>query len=151
MAVLHLEITTREPLLGGKSFGDTGAYEVLRGTVTFAVDPAHPCHHDITDLDRAPRTAAGQVEWWADCLVLQPAQPARGNRRLFFEVVNRGRIRAFRMFDGVAETPDLTRARAYRQGFSAAAGIHPRLVWLAMGCHAGRGYPGDRGAPGDDR
>ena len=52
-------MTTREPLLGGKSFGATGAYEVLRGTVTFAVDPAHPRHHDITDLDKAPRTAAG--------------------------------------------------------------------------------------------
>ena len=127
MAVLHLDMTTREPLLGGKSFGATGAYEVLRGTVTFAVDPAHPCNHDITDLDKAPRTAAGQVEWWADCLVLQPAQPARGNRRLFFEVVNRGRIRAFRMFDGVAETPALTRAEHIGKGFLLQQGY--TLAW----------------------
>ena len=100
MAVTRLDITARELLLGGKPFGVTGAYEVLRGTVTFAVDPAHPRHHDITDLDKAPRTAAGKVEWWADYIVLQPANLARGNRRLFFEVVNRGRLRAFRMFDG---------------------------------------------------
>ena len=65
MAVTRLDITAREPLLGGKSFGATGAYEVLRGTVTFAVDPAHPRHHDIADLDKAPRTTAGKVEWWA--------------------------------------------------------------------------------------
>ena len=75
MAVIHLELTAREPLLGGKSFGATDAYEVLRGTVTFAVDPAHPCKHDITDLDKAPRTAAGKVEWWADCLVHAASAP----------------------------------------------------------------------------
>ena len=83
--------------------------------------------------------------------MLQPANPARGNRRLFFEVVNRGRIRAFRMFDGVAETPNLTREEHIGNGFSAAAGLHARLVWLAMGRHAGRGHAGDRGAPGDGR
>ena len=96
MAVTHLDITAREPLLGGKPFGATEPYEVLHGTVTFAVDPAHPRHHDIADLDKAPRTAAGKVEWWADCTILQPVNPARGNRRLFFEVVNRGRIRHLR-------------------------------------------------------
>jgi hypothetical protein len=77
MAVTRLDITAREPLLGGKSFGATGAYEVLRGTVTFAVDPTHPRHHDITDLDKAPRTADGKVEWWADCTILQPVNPAQ--------------------------------------------------------------------------
>ena len=56
MAVTCLDITTREPLLAGKPFGATGAYEVLHGTVSFAVDPVHPRHHDITDLDKAPRT-----------------------------------------------------------------------------------------------
>jgi hypothetical protein len=127
MAVTRLDITAREPLLGGKSFGATGAYEVLRGTVTFAVDPTHPRHHDITDLDKAPRTADGKVEWWADCTILQPVNPARGNRRLFFEVVNRGRIRAFRMFDGVAETPNLTREEHLGNGFLLQQGY--TLAW----------------------
>ena len=127
MAVTRLDITARESLLGGKSFGSTGAYEVLRGTVTFAVDPTHPHHRDITDLDKAPRTAAGKVEWWADCVILQPANRARGNRRLFFEVVNRGRIRAFRMFDGVAETPNLTREEHLGNGFLLQQGY--TLAW----------------------
>ena len=66
MAVTHLDLTAREPLFGGKSFGATGAYEVLRGTVTFAVNPTHPRHHDITDLDKAPvpqmsRWSGGQI------------------------------------------------------------------------------------------
>jgi hypothetical protein len=100
---------------------------VLRGTVTFAVDPARPRHHDITDLDKALRTAAGKVEWWADCTILQPVNPARGNRRLLFEVVNRGRIRVFRMFDGVAETPNLTREEHLGNGFLLQQGY--TLAW----------------------
>jgi len=62
MAVTRLDMTTREPLLGGKRFGATGAYEVLRGTVTLAVDPAHPRNHNITHLDKAPHTACSDTE-----------------------------------------------------------------------------------------
>jgi hypothetical protein len=109
MAVTRIDITSRERLLGGKQFGATGAYDVLHGTVTCAVDPARPQNQGITDIAQAPRTTAGKVEWWADVTLLQPVDPTRGNRRLFFEVVNRGRILAFRLFDAVAETPDLSR------------------------------------------
>ena len=49
MTVTRLDMTTRESLLGGKRFGATGAYEVLRGTVTLAVDPAHPRNHNTWD------------------------------------------------------------------------------------------------------
>jgi hypothetical protein len=108
MSVTALDITVREPLLGGKAFGPTGPYEVLKGTVTFAVEPTYPGNRCITDLERAPRTKAGRVEWTADFCLLQPANSAQASRRLLFEVVNRGRILAFRMFDAVAETPDLT-------------------------------------------
>ena len=117
MAVMQLEVTDRGPLLGGKSFGTTGAYEVLKGRLTFAVDPTHPRNRDITDIGMAPTTAAGRVQWWADFCLLQPADPGRGNRRLFFEVVNRGRILAFRVFDAVSETPDLGREAHVGDGF----------------------------------
>ena len=40
-----------------------GAYEVLCGTVTLAVDPAHPRHHDITDLDKVPREVVQRAIW----------------------------------------------------------------------------------------
>jgi len=42
MAATCLDLTACKPFLGGKSFGATGACEVLRGTVTFAVDPPAP-------------------------------------------------------------------------------------------------------------
>jgi Alpha/beta hydrolase domain len=117
MAVTKLEIVERSPLLGGKRFGAIGAYEVLKGRLTLAVDPTHPRNRCITDIDKAPRTGAGHVEWWADFCLLQPADPDRGNHRLFFEVVNRGRILAFRMFDAVAETPSLAHEAHIGDGF----------------------------------
>ncbi|MGH8069863.1 MAG: alpha/beta hydrolase domain-containing protein [Candidatus Entotheonellia bacterium] len=117
MAVTTLEIIERNPLLGGKRFGSAGSYEVVKGRLTFAADPTQPRNRSITDIDKAPRTAAGPVEWWADFCLLQPADPARANRRLLFEVVNRGRILAFRLFDAVTETPDLTRDEYVGEGF----------------------------------
>lgn len=117
MAVTRLNILGREPLLDGMAFGKTGPYEVLRGTVTCAVDPAVLPNQGIADLDKAPRNAAGQVECWADVVLLQPADPQKGNRRLLFEVVNRGRILAFRMFDSAAETPNFERLDHLGKGF----------------------------------
>ena len=55
MAVTRIEIKDREPYAGGKTFGETGAYEQLDGTVHFAVDPANPANSLITDLELAPR------------------------------------------------------------------------------------------------
>lgn len=117
MAVTRLDILTREPLLHGATFGKTGPYEILRGSVTYAVDPVVPQNQGITDLDKATRNAAGKVEWWADVMLLQPAEPRRGNRRLFFEVLNRGRVLAFRMLHGAAETPDFSKPEHVGNGF----------------------------------
>jgi hypothetical protein len=127
MAVTRLTILSREPLLEGKAFGSIGPYNVLRGTVACAVDPLLPQNQGIIDLDKAPRTTAGQVEWRADVLLLQPAEVQRGNRRLFFEVVNRGRILAFRMLDGVAETTYQLRAEHIGNGFLLQQGY--TLAW----------------------
>ena len=91
MAITQLEITRRTNFASGVSFGDVGPYELLEGTAHYAVDPAHPSNHAITDLDLAPRNAAGQVEFSADFAMLMPANLDRGNRRILFDVVNRGR------------------------------------------------------------
>ena len=39
MAVTRLEVTRREPVLGGAPFGAGGAYEKIEGVLHFAVDP----------------------------------------------------------------------------------------------------------------
>ena len=91
MAITQLEITKRTSFASGESFGDVGAYELLEGTAHYAVDPDHASNQGITDLDLAPRNAAGMVEFSSDFAMLQPENADRGNRRILFDVVNRGR------------------------------------------------------------
>ena len=90
MPVTKLEVANRSQFSNGDSFGDIGPYELVEGTVHFAVDPLHPRNQIITDLDLAPRESAGQVTMSADFSVLKPAELGQGNRRLLFDVVNRG-------------------------------------------------------------
>ena len=91
MAITELEITKRSSFAGGESFGDAGPYELLEGTAHYAVDPLHASNQGITDLDMAPRNSTGNVEFSADFALLRPVDPDLGNRRILFDVVNRGR------------------------------------------------------------
>lgn len=82
MAVAHLEVTNRRPF----PFN----YERIDGKLHFAVDPRHPANARIVDLDKAPRDSEGRVRFWADFVLLQPADASHSNRRLLYYVVNRG-------------------------------------------------------------
>jgi hypothetical protein len=88
--ITHLEITKTEPAFSGQSFGDAGAYEHLTGRVTGELDPADPANSRIQDINLAPRNARGMVEYVTNIELLKPANMARANRILFFEVNNRG-------------------------------------------------------------
>ena len=107
MALTDLEITNRTGFASGISFGDVGAYELLEGTARYAVDPSHARNQGITDLELAPRNSAGQVEFSSDFAMLQPVNLDRGNRRILFDVVNRGRKTAL-TFNGVPIPTDAT-------------------------------------------
>jgi hypothetical protein len=89
MAVIDLELTSAK-FAGGRSFGTVGPYESLRGTASFGLDPNHPLNRVITDLALAPRDVAGLVRFSADVRVVRPLEPARSNRVLLLDVVNRG-------------------------------------------------------------
>ncbi len=97
MAITELEITNRSNFASGETFGDVGAYELLEGTAHFAVDPQNARNQGITDLDLAPRNPNGKVAFSADFAMLQPVNADRGNRRILFDVVNRGRKTALSM------------------------------------------------------
>src|SRR6266567_4990832 len=88
--VVKLRVERREPVLSGKSFGLAGPYEKLVGRVEFALDPTAPANAAIVDLELAPRSARGEVEFEADFYLLKPVDPSRGNGRLLYEVGNRG-------------------------------------------------------------
>lgn len=79
--VTRFDVTSRTPIQG---YG----YERVAGRMTFSVDPRDPRNAVIVDLDKAPRTAAGRVEFSADVVVLMPT--AGGNGVTLIDVVNRG-------------------------------------------------------------
>lgn len=89
--VTGFEIASRAPIVGGRPFGDFGAYERLEGTLHFAIDPDNPRNRVIADLALAPRNGAGLVEMSADLSILTPVDRARGNGIALVDIANRGR------------------------------------------------------------
>ena len=65
MAVVKLELG-KEAFAKGRSFGETGPYEQLWGTVHFATDPGNPLNQVITDLELAPCGRERRVHSSAD-------------------------------------------------------------------------------------
>jgi hypothetical protein len=101
MAIIALEIKARQTLAGGREFGAVGPYLQLDGTAHFGVDPSHPGNRGITDLDLAPLDGDCRVRFSADMRILAPEDAQRGNRRLLFDVANRGNRLALAMFNRV--------------------------------------------------
>ena len=117
MSAIALDVRQRAVVVDGQAFGAAGAYEKIAGTLRFAVDPTHRLHGQITDLERAPRNAAGRVEFQGDFHVLKPVEAARGNRRLLLDVGNRGRKLAIAMFNSAVRVPDPTTTEDFGNGF----------------------------------
>ena len=126
MAITELEITNRTSFASGVQFGDVGAYELLEGTAHYAVDPSHARNQGITDLDLAPRDSAGKVVFSSDFSMLQPVNLDRGNRRILFDVVNRGRKTAL-TFNGVPIPTDATAPLQAGNGYLMRRGY--TVVW----------------------
>ncbi|HTE14183.1 MAG TPA: alpha/beta hydrolase domain-containing protein [Burkholderiales bacterium] len=113
------------PTFGGTSFGNTGQYEKFTGKAYGELDPAHELNRGIALLDKAPRNAAGRVEYSVDILLLKPVDMSRGNRTLIYDTVNRGNLRAIEVFniDGVpgnnpSSAKDAGDGFLFKQGYS---------------------------------
>ena len=126
MAITELEITNRTSFASGVPFGDVGAYELLEGTAHYVVDPSHARNQGITDLDLAPRDSASKVVFSSDFSMLQPVNLDRGNRRILFDVVNRGRKTAL-TFNGVPIPTDATAPLQAGNGYLMRRGY--TVVW----------------------
>ena len=100
--LLSLEVERVEPLADGAAFGAVGAYERVIGRARGEVDPAAPGNKGIALIDKAPRNAAGRVEYATDIFILRPKDPAKGNGRILYEVNNRGRKM---LFGNIADGP----------------------------------------------
>ena len=90
MAGLAAAEVTRVDIARRAEIGASG-YEKIVGTIHFAVDPQLAGNRVIADMDRAPRNAAGRVEFSADLVIIRPTNPKAGNGAALLEISNRGR------------------------------------------------------------
>jgi hypothetical protein len=104
------------------------SYEKLVGTVYFAVDPKDPHNRIVVDLDKAPRNAAGLVEFSSDLYVLRPRDPARANGAALVEVSNRGGRGALRSFNRGGPNTDPETAADLGDGFLMKYGF--TIAWV---------------------
>ena len=93
--ITRIEIERVEsPTFSGASFGNVGQYEKLVGRAYGELDPRDELNSGIVYIDKAPLNAAGRVEYGVDVFILKPVDMTRGNRTAFFDVLNRGGMRA---------------------------------------------------------
>ena len=126
--VVRLRVERREPVLNGRAFGAAGPYEKLIGKVDFALDSNAPANGLIVDLPLAPRNAGGEVEATADFYLLKPADPRRGNGRLFYEVGNRGGKSILATFQKAAGSLDPSTEQEFGDGALMNQGF--TLLWM---------------------
>ncbi len=122
--VLRVEVVTRTPITpAGAGLVSTPAYEKIEARVYFAVRPGDPHNAPVVDLDKAPRNAAGEVEFSADLFILRPL--GKSNGTLLLEIPNRGGKGLLSLVDGGKADPesadDLGDGWLLRQGFTFAS------------------------------
>ena len=139
--VSRLEILRIEsPAFEGRSFGAVGTYDKIVGRVTIAVDPADPHNAGIVDLALAPKNAQGLIEAVGEVEILHLTDAAKANRRLFYEVLNRGRKLSLQLLNDAPAGSVLTTAPQAGNGFLMERGY--TIVWA--------GWQGDI-LPGEGR
>jgi hypothetical protein len=126
--VVDVEVVERADVAAGGAYGAAGAYEALRGTLRFAVDPRAAANGRIADLALARPNAAGLVEFSADFYLLKPKEIARGNGALLFEVSNRGRKGILPMLSRAAGSLDPREVEELGDGFLLEQGFS--LLWV---------------------
>ena len=90
MPVTGLDVKFRRVIADGRSWGDVGPYEEIRGTLRFALDPESEANDRITDVSLAPANSDGRVEFSSDVSIMLPVDRSRGSGRLMLDIVNRG-------------------------------------------------------------
>jgi hypothetical protein len=98
--VTGIEVLERSSFASGMKFGDSGAYEKIRGIAKFSLDPNSAANQRIVDIKLAPRDAGGRVTFESPFILLRPVK-AR-NSTLVYDVNNRGGIAILGQMDGAS-------------------------------------------------
>lgn len=115
--VTRIEIGAQAPFAGGKAFGGAGPYVRVSGRFHGELDPTHPSNRGIVDIRLAPRNARGKVEYSADFDILRPADPAKGNGTLLYDVNNRGNRRVLHLLNDTPASNALATPDTAGDGF----------------------------------
>jgi hypothetical protein len=126
--VVKVSVARQAIVANGQPFGSVGAYEKLTGTIEFAVDPSDPHNAVVADLEHAARAADGKVHFTSDLYVLRPADPAKANGVLLFEIANRGNKGLLTRFNGAPASADPDTLADFGNGFLMREGY--TLVWV---------------------
>ncbi len=126
--VEHVEIDSVSVVANGQTFGEAGAFEVLRGRIYFGLDPEAPANSAIVDLNLAPRNAEGEVQSWGDLLVLRPVEAARRNGSALLEVSNRGGLASLRYFQGAQASLQPQGSEHFGDGLLMRQGL--TMIWV---------------------
>src|SRR5215831_9727145 len=126
--VVRIEVKSRADLLGGKSFGSAGSYEKLSGKIYFAVDPRNSANQIVADIDKAPKNAAGKVEFSSDFYMIKPKDLGLGNGTVLYEVSNRGNKGMLGFFNLASNGLDPQTAADLGNGFLLEQGF--TLFWV---------------------
>jgi Alpha/beta hydrolase domain len=109
--------TVESPAFGGRTFGAVGAYERISGQVIGEVDPVDRRNAIIVDIGLAPKNPNGTVTYATDFQILRPIDRAKGNRRLLYEITNRGRTNALEMLNDSLAVNDVDTSGDAGNGF----------------------------------
>ncbi|MDF1859151.1 MAG: alpha/beta hydrolase domain-containing protein [Verrucomicrobiales bacterium] len=123
----RFEIFERNDFAGGEAFGETGAYQRIRGRVYYELDPDLTANRNVVDLKLAPRNERGRVELSADLFILAPKDLAKGNRAMLYGVNNRGGVNTLRHFNYAAGSSAPETSAHAGDGFLMRHGF--TLVW----------------------
>lgn len=126
--VVRIEVRSRTDVLAGQSFGAAGPFERLTGKIYFEIDPRNIANQIIADIDKAPRNAAGRVEFSSDFYLIKPKDPSRGNGTVLYEVSNRGGKGMIGFFNFGGGGVDPQTAAHFGDGFLFEHGF--TLMWI---------------------
>ncbi len=120
MAVESFSVTRREPYADGQPFGEAGPFELIEGSIHYAIDPTS--EPQIADLELVPPEPDGLVRFHGDFTLVAPADPSRCDT-LLVDVPNRGRRLSYGAFNLARPAALLDDPRAPGDGFLFRHGI----------------------------
>lgn len=127
--VSRIEIKERKIILNGKEFGQYGAYEYIKGTVWFEIDPFNEHNAPITDIEYAPLNEHSLIVFSADFEVLQPVDLSKSSGIALVEVSNRGGKFSMNYFNRATKRGiDINDPKCFGDGLLMRKGL--TIIWL---------------------